>query len=122
MAQRKILSERYLNFLGKKGRSAVSGSQRGTIELHHESVFNGFTGGRKKYNDYQAIPLTKLEHTDRHSEGLAWWTRMSVDPVEVVTGLLQEYRDTLSPFSFKTEIEYDDEIALVDELLEELED
>lgn len=47
---------------------------------------------------------------------------MGVDPVEIVTGLLQEYRDTLSPFSFKTEIEYEAEVETVNELLEELED
>lgn len=120
MAQRKILSERYLNFLGKHGISAASG-KRGNIELHHESVFEGFKSGRKKYNDYQAIPLTKLEHTDRHTYGLAWWDEQGVNPKEVVLTLLSTYRDTLSPFSFKDELEYEEELERVNELLEEIE-
>lgn len=119
MAQRKILSAPYLNFLGKKGVSVTG--KRGVIELHHESIFSGFTGGRKKYNDYGALPLTKGEHTDRHSLGLKWWDEIGLDPRELVFGLLQEYRDTLSPFSFKSEIEYEEELERVNELLEELE-
>lgn len=118
MAQRKILSERYLNFLGKKGQSVTG--KRGIIELHHESIFRGFTGGRKKYNDYGAIPLTKGEHTDRHSFGLKWWDDIGLKPTEVVIRLLQEYRDTLSPFSFKNDLEYEAEVNVVSELLDEI--
>jgi hypothetical protein len=119
MAQRKILSERYLKFLGKRGKSAVSG-RRGNIELHHESIFNGFTGGRKKYNDYQGIPLLKEEHTERHDKGLAWWDNLGLSRFDVVLSLLEEYLEELSPFSFETEVKFQEEVDLVEELIEEL--
>jgi len=118
MAERKILSDRYKNFRANRTGRSVTG-KRGVIELHHESIFPGFKGGRKKYNDFGILELEKEEHTDRHTYGLKWWESTGLDPRQLVLEGLLEYRDTLSPFSFlklkKGENDYETELQLVEE-------
>ena len=114
MAQRKIKSEHYLNFIHSKGRSVTG--RRGVIDAHHESIYPGFRGDRKSYNDYGALPLEHEEHIEgRHGKGMAWWKEVGLDPKEEALKLLTEYYDTLSPFKFSTEEEYDFEIERVEE-------
>lgn len=117
MAQRKIKSQTYLNYLGKRA-SVVSG--RHPVDLHHEGVFPGFTGGRKSYNDYQALPLTHEEHIGNqsvHQLGGEFWELNGVDPECKVLMLLTDYAANLRPSWFE---DYEDFLTEEEIVLEHI--
>lgn len=115
-------SSRYLQFITDR-RSSVTG-RVGKIDAHHEHLFPGFGRGKKKKNDFQALPLEHEEHIEgRHTQGLNWWNEQGLDPRAEAFKLLREYSDYLRPIWFDDPQEFEDEITAAEHyaaLLEEM--
>lgn len=94
MPVKKIKSKEYLGFLATK-RCPITGSTK--IEIHHESLLRQFSGGMKKYNDFQALPLdVRLHLYERHASGKEeFWSRYEVNPYDVCISLIEGYLSTL---------------------------
>lgn len=90
------------------------------VDAHHEGIFR--TGGTKRRNDFQAVPLChdKCHLNGVHAEGKKFWDNRGLDPEWIVLTLLRDYRDTLKPSQFADGADYDREIEIVDELIPQL--
>lgn len=109
----KILSPQYLEYLGTQ--KSVTGKP-GKIDAHHEAIFPGFSRGKKKWNDFQALPLSHDEHINgRHVKGYTWWEEVGVDPKEALLKTLLNYQNSMKMSWFPSGEEYDAEHVVLDE-------
>lgn len=111
MAQFKIKSPKYLEFLHTK-RCIVCGGH--ATDAHHEPLSLRFKGTRKKYLDFQAIPLCHQHHLyGIHDRPDTFWSEHNIDVRAMALALVEEYYEMLDERMFSAIVEYEKELELV---------